>query len=251
MTIPLQPSAPPRLKSGHVELRLYPHDPASLIGLLEAHTPRSLPALCTIRENLDRPGSSSFSSGRATEYDVAYTTFQHIPANDEGGERGPWAVVVQMQDPAYTHLRLFTSLEPESEPIREDGSRTEISIATAESETGQEWMRQLAMAIVRTFGQQVILGAVESCWNEAMRGPLDAEEAVECATFLAPLAQPQTGAREEEEVETMGLKFDHARPDDINLVSHAHFHYPLITGAMRRILADPETDPADLRRTPS
>lgn len=192
-------------------IELHQHDPLDLVALLESHSPRSLPVLSTIYENLSLPsGSTSTSSAIAREakYGVVYSTFPPLSKHADGeDEEGVWAVVVQMQDPVHTHLRLFCSADSSSN-------------CNYDAEEVHRFMAGVGDTIVRIWGKEVILGALESRWFEVLRGKLDADDVVECTVFLAPPSLPggSEGDTQAGEVKSMGLTFDQGRPGDVDRV---------------------------------
>jgi len=209
MTIPTDPSP---------GVKLYAHEPRSLIPLLHQHQPRSLPVLSSIYENLLIPEQIS----NATGCDVVWATFppNHLPSSD----REIWGVVVKMPEDRI-HLRFYCSAE---------------SAATGSEEEGiQEFIRGVTGCIVEIYGIEIMLGAIDSRWNSVMRGVVDARDLVECAVFLAPMsstagAEPEQGVEvedgdgtgDEEVLAGMGLIVDRARDEDMSIVCHYLSRFP-------------------------
>ena len=193
---------------------LYSHEPSTLIPLLQHHQPRSLPVLSSIYENLSIP---QLSSGSGTGCNVVWATFppDHLP------EEEVWGVVVKMPEDRI-HLRFYCSAEQSTSVTQE-----ELKLVGGVTES-----------IVEIYGMEIMLGGIDSRWNEVMRGVVDARELVECAVFLAP-NYPTAGAvtgdevngrgdgvvgteedMDEEVLAGMGLMVDRARDEDIPIVRH-------------------------------
>ena len=203
MTIPTDPTA---------GVKLYAHEPRSLIPLLQHHQPRSLPVLSSIYENLLIPKQTS----NATGCDVVWATFppNHLLSNDEG----IWGVVVKMPEDRI-HLRFYCSAESKSTGNDEDDI--------------QEFIRGVTGCIVDIYGIEIMLGAIDSRWNSVMRDVVDARDLVECAVFLAPISltagagteqgegvRDGNGTGDEEVLAGMGLIVDRARDEDMSIVCH-------------------------------
>jgi len=199
-------------------VRLYPHEPSTLIPLLQQHQPRSLPVLSSIHENLSIPQPKSIGTG----CDVVWATFPHdrLPSNDE---QDIWAVVIRMQEFERTHLRFYCSAES--------------TTTRREDEDGiQEFVRGVAERVVGLYGIEIMLGGIDSRWTSVMRGVVDAREMVECAVFLAPMSsiagavagKEMNGSgdeefeteedRDEEVLAGWGLMVDRARDEDMAIV---------------------------------
>lgn len=202
-------------------VRLYPHEPSTLIPLLQQHQPSSLPVLSSIFENLSIPQQSD---GTGTGCDVVWATFPHdrLPSNDDE----VWAVVIRMQEFERIHLRFYCSAES--------------TTTRREDEDGiQEFVRGVAERVVGLYGIEIMLGGIDSRWNSVMRGVVDARELVECAVFLAPNsvtagagAEQGVGAGEGrgdvEVLDGLGLRVDRARDEDMALVRHPFSHHSSI-----------------------
>jgi hypothetical protein len=199
-------------------VRLYAHEPSTLIPLLQHHQPRSLPVLSSIFENLSIPQQSD---GSGTGCDVVWATFppDHLPSSEE-----LWAVVIRMQEFERIHLRFYCSAES--------------TTTRREDEDGiQAFVRGVTERVVGLYGIEIMLGGIDSRWNSVMRGVVDARELVECAVFLAPMsvtagagADQGVGAGEgegagggegrgdEEVLDGLGLMVDRARDEDMAIV---------------------------------
>ena len=229
MTIP----SPPQTK-------LYPHRAKALIPLLESHTPRSLPVLATILENLSRPSSSE--NQPESDYDLAWTTFptsrlQAYETSDGAGNglrdgEGVWAVVVRMQEEDSIHLRFYCSAE--STPLVSEGEDVEKTVR--DEDEVQRFVKEVTKAIVSIWGKRITLGAISSRWNRTMKVEVDARELVECSVFLAPELDSIVGpgAKGEDDdvrrLERMGLKLDIAREEDVEMVGPSPSNMkPLLT----------------------
>lgn len=221
MTIP----SPPQIK-------LYPHSAKDLLPLLESHTPRSLPVLATILENISRPSSSG--NQPESDYDLTWTTFptSHLQAyetSDGAGNglregEGVWAVVARMQEEDSIHLRFYCSAESTPLVSEAEAKGDYIGDTGQGEDEKQKFVKEVTKAIVSIWGKGVTLGAISSRWNETMRVEVDARELVECSVFLAPeldlIVGP--GAKGEDDdvrrLEGMGLKLDIAREEDVEMV---------------------------------
>lgn len=217
MTIPCPP-----------QIKLYPHRAKVLIPLLERHTPRSLPVLATILENLSRP--SSLGNQPESDYDLAWTTFptsqlHSIETSKGAGNglrdgKGVWAVVVRMQEEDSIHLRFYCSAE--STPLVSEGEDVEKTVR--DEDEVQRFVKEVTKAIVSIWGKRITLGAISSRWNETMRMEVDARELVECSVFLAPevlsIVGPVAKGQDDDvrRLEGMGLKLDIAREKDVEMV---------------------------------
>lgn len=230
-------------------VELYAHEPSSLIPLLSKHLPRSLPVLASIQESL--PVSSSWTStstftpspnasSRSKSSDAGkagalYATFppDQIPISqrgDDGEDERLWGVVFQNTDPTTIHLRLFCSAEtshpssgPHDDESGPDNEPTEERI--------QDFVSDMTRAMVRVYGKRVILGSVDSRWNQVVREAVDSEDFGECTVFLAPpyLLTEKRDAEDEERVEGLGLEFDQGREGDLDIVSSSLFsHHRII-----------------------
>jgi len=226
MTIPIPtpsksgPSPSSRTEGGargekEGEIKLYPHRGSTLLPLLEAHRPRSLPVLTTIQENISKSRSESFDSEIRVDWDLeeVWATFPVGSIPHEGqapggrekvegrGER-LWGVVVRMQEAQQVHLRYYCSAERVIlvDPSSSSGSKTNpgpessisISIPNRHAVIGDEdegearsYTNKVAKAIVGVYGRKVVLGAIDSRWNE-MREEFRSGELAECMVFLAP-----------------------------------------------------------------
>ena len=138
------------------------------------------------------------------------------------------------------HLRFYCSAE--------------TTITEGEGEEGiQEFVRGVTESIVGIYGTEIMLGGIDSRWNEVMRDVVDARELVECAVFLAP-NYPTAGAvtgeevngrgdgvvgteedRDEEVLDRMGLMVDRARDEDIPIVRLSFFSFLHISSVYDRI----------------
>jgi GNAT superfamily N-acetyltransferase len=199
-------------------VRLYAHEPSILIPILQLHQPRSLPVLSSIYENLSIPQPKS--TGTGTGCDVVWTTFpsDRLPGNNDEEK---WAVIIRMQEFERVHLRFYCSAEQSSS----EASDEEL-----------EFVRGVSRGVVEIYGMEIMLGAIDSRWNEVMRGVVDARELVECAVFLAPsMATAGVGAGEnegkgdEEVFAALGLEVDRARDEDMSIVSSPSSRPPFIT----------------------
>jgi hypothetical protein len=201
--------------SSQSEVRLFAHEPSTLIPLLQHHQPRSLPVLSSIFENLSIPQQSD---GSGTGCDVVWATFPHdrLPSNDD---EDIWAVVIRMQEFERIHLRFYCSAERTTKVQEEEGI--------------QGFVRGVAERIVGLYGEEIMLGAIDSRWNSVMRGVVDARELVECSVFLAPMSATagagadqgvgvgdDEGRGDEEVLDGLGLMVDRARDEDMVIVSH-------------------------------
>lgn len=220
--------------STNSNVKLYAHDPSSLIPLLKKHQPRSLPVLSTILENLTTRTQNQTSSGsKQSGDDTVWTTFPPLlehsgdilaKAKDiDVDEEGVWAVIVRLPDLDTPHLRFYCSAESQySNHEDEDMERI------------QGFIRGITESIVGIYGKEIMVGAVSSLWTEEMRRVVDSRELVECSVFLAP-PTPTLGAdaldrgrgdqedgdgdEDEKTLARMGLKLDRARDEDIAMVS--------------------------------
>jgi hypothetical protein len=192
-------------------VRLYAHEPSTLIPLLSRHQPRSLPVLSSIFENLSTPQPKSNGTG----CDVVWATFpdDRLPSNDD---EDLWAVVIRMQEFERIHLRFYCSAEQTTSVTQED----------------EEFVRGVTESIVGLYGVEIMLGAIDSRWNIVMRGVVDARELVECAVFLAPMSvaaeagseqrvRDGEGRGDEEVLDGLGLTVDRARDEDLSIVRHS------------------------------
>lgn len=211
-----------------LQVKLYPHSAKVLIPLLERHTPRSLPVLATILENISRPSSSE--NQPESDYDLAWTTFptsqlQAYETSDGAGNglrdgKGVWAVVVRMQEEDSIHLRFYCSAESTLLVAEEEA----VEETTLHDDESQGFVKEVTKAIVSIWGRKVTLGAISSRWNETMRMEVDARELVECSVFLAPemdsIVGPDAKGQDDDvrRLEGMGLKLDIAREEDVEMV---------------------------------
>ena len=195
-------------------VKLYPHEPSTLIPLLQQHHPRSLPVLSSIYENLLIPQQSN-GTGIGTGCDVVWATFppDHQPQEEV------WGVVVKMPEDRI-HLRFYCSAEQSTSVTQEE----------------LKFVGGVTESIVGIYGMEIMLGGIDSRWNEVMRGVVGARELVECAVFLAPkqstaevVAGEEVNGRGDGEVGTeedrdeevlagLGLMVDRARDEDIPIV---------------------------------
>jgi hypothetical protein len=180
------------------------------------------------------------------EYGTVYATFPPGPLRSTQKD-GIWGIIVQMAEEGQIHLRFYCSAETET-GTSESSSTSSPSLNSTELQRAQGFTNAVADAIVAKWGRKVVLGAIDSRWNQAMRDVVESRELAECIVFLAPGdsegtdpigsvggedhiktndTEEQRDREENERLAGMGLRVDRAREEDVEMVSPADLHHTI------------------------
>ena len=197
-------------------VELYPHDPLTLLPLLESHLPYSLPVYGlikssfvssrTVPDNDITPTTTDVSSNPPSYISsVAWLTFppSSLPIPPE-----VWTVIIHLPYPMSRQTRLFNSLEPlltvlpsstaSSSTIPSDSSShspissTHPSTLPSTQPQFQQWKlgQNQVSNVIRKMTQKnavmQIVGALSVLWAESVRLEFGTEAHKICDNWMAP-----------------------------------------------------------------
>ncbi|GMK53527.1 hypothetical protein CspeluHIS016_0101130 [Cutaneotrichosporon spelunceum] len=209
-------------------MKVYAHDPTSLLPLLESRLPASIAVVGAIRNNPEAEVFATFSPPASSP---------NLSSPEE------WMVVAVV--PSARQLRLFHSLEASlnwptnestgkstdestSEPTDHERTGNEPTPTPAAIKQAQATVAAVVLAVLpQRAGYK--LGAVHVTWAESLRAVVGGPAHTPCTTFLsppaplaplAPLAPPPPASAPDLDLDLDldGLVLDHGRPGDEDLI---------------------------------
>ena len=205
-------------------VQLYPHDPGTLLPLLRAHLPNSLPVYgCILSNHSSSPTSPSSPRGTLEPLSKlethshlrhAYATFppSALPPPSPA-HRTPFVVLIHLPPPAAQQIRLFCSAE------------TRPGVTDAEREDAAALVTGAVGAHLAGEGgaETRMIGGMAEAWCERVRRTCGTRERDTCDVWLAP--DPLEGEGDAAPALTVGaddgLAVDVGRRHDIELARPA------------------------------
>ena len=227
---------------------LYAHDPVTLVPLLEAHLPYSLPIYGALKTNNwarmeDTTSIPSLPSGKADIsdkqlYGSIWATFPpaSIPPMDTTAGAETWAVLLHLPAPQTSQTRLYCSAE---RALTTTGPSSASATATSVQSLGRSgsgggprhrmWRKgqDTTNGLIRTIKEcspvVVKFGAINSLWTEEISAFLGKPGGDIYEIWLAPEGEDV----KLKSVDKTGLVVDGCTEEDCEMVSVCYSHLPL------------------------
>lgn len=203
------------------EVTLYPHQPKTLLPLLENHLPYAASLYGTIKTNRWPRGTTSsdvslpHARTKLDQEAITSVVWATFPASKLDTPPEIWGAVIHLPSPQRRQTRSYCSVERALVPKGKELTEEEKHKVWRK---GQDLVNGMVKTIIRCSPVIEVLGSVSTLWAEEIWQYVRTDRRPIYDSWFAPLSASSTSAVKP--IKKDGLIVDQARIEDCPMVSH-------------------------------